>query len=153
MMESCGEISWSGEFPVTLDEKGRIVFPSKLRKGYSGATLFITQGPDNCLWVFTEQKWMALKGEILATVSPFTDKGLEILRKFIGPAKPVVFDKSDRLSIPQDLRDHAHLSKECVIVGFPNYLELWDAAAHKQYKVSNEPSFKEAMEGLSGIHF
>jgi MraZ protein len=152
-MESSGEISWSGEFPVTLDEKGRIVFPSKLRKGYPGATLFITQGPDNCLWVFTEQGWLDLSGKVLATTSPFTDEGLVIRRELIGPAKPVMFDKSDRLSIPQDLREYASLSRECVIVGFPNYLELWDGAAHKEYKVSNKPSFKEAMKGLSGIHF
>jgi MraZ protein len=152
-METSGENIWSGEFPVTLDEKGRIVFPSKLRRGCPGDALFITQGPDYCLWIFTESKWMELLGKILETASPFTDEGLVIRRELTGPAKSMAFDKSDRLSIPQDLREHAHLSKECVIVGFLNYLELWDAASHKQYKVENQPSFKEAMKGLSGIHF
>jgi MraZ protein len=152
-MESSGEAIWSGEFPVTLDEKGRIVFPSKLRKGCSGDALFVTQGPDNCLWIFTEQEWLGLSGKILETTSPFTDEGLVIRRELIGPAKPLTFDKSDRLSIPQDLREYASLSKDCVIVGFPNYLELWDGEAHRRYKTTNKPSFKEAMKGLSGIHF
>ena len=64
----------------------------------------------------------------------------------------VEFDKAGRLSIPQSLREHAGLVKDCVIMGVNKYMELWDAERYEQYLAETDLSFKEAAEGLSAIH-
>jgi MraZ protein len=152
-MEKTGEVLGTGKFELTLDEKGRIIFPSKLRAGVSDAALIITQSMDKCLWLFTESEWSSLRDKIIEATSPFDAQNRLVLRRLIGPAQRIEFDKSDRLSIPQSLRKYASLSRDCVILGLPKYIELWDAAVYSQYLESSESSYREATEDLRDIHF
>ena len=50
----------TGEYRNTLDEKGRILFPSRLRQELTGNVLIITQALDKCLWLFTPEEWKNL---------------------------------------------------------------------------------------------
>ena len=75
-----------------------------------------------------------------------------VLRRLIAPAQEVEFDKAGRLSIPQSLREHAGLVKECVIMGVNKYMELWDAERYEQYIAETDTLFRQAAEGLNGIH-
>ena len=123
----------TGEYRNTLDEKGRIPFPAKLRFELTGENLIITQAVDRCLWLFPAEEW-----------KNFSEK--------LTPAQSVDFDKSGRLSIPPSLREYASLSKECIFLGINKYIELWDAAAYKAYLDENEPVFREAAEELRSIY-
>ncbi|AEE16382.1 division/cell wall cluster transcriptional repressor MraZ [Treponema brennaborense] len=141
----------TGEYRNTLDEKGRILFPAKLRTELTGEKLIITQAVDNCLWLFTPDEWKNFSAKLMDAASPFSGKSRLVVRHLIAPAQTVEFDKAGRISIPQSLREYAALSKECVILGINKYMELWDANAYKTYLEESEPSFREATEGLSGI--
>ena len=61
--------------------------------------------------------------------------------------------KAGRLSIPQSLREYAHLSKDCVVLGINKYLELWNYELYHTYLEESEISFKTATEQLSNICF
>jgi MraZ protein len=152
-MEKNGDALGTGKFELTLDEKGRIIFPSKLRAGLSDPALIVTQSMDKCLWLFTEREWQSLRDKVVESTSPFNAQNRLVLRRLIGPAQRIEFDKSDRLSIPQSLRKYAALSRDCVILGLPKYIELWDEAVYSEYLESSEPSYWEATEGLRDIHF
>lgn len=147
----------TGEYRNTLDEKGRILFPTKLRTGLFGEnekqSLIITQSFDRCLWLYTLEEWEKLSSKIMETASPFNSKNNLVLRHFIGPAQEVELDKAGRISIPQSLRTFANLSKDCVVLGINKYIELWDAEEYSKYLKENEESLKEAAEGLSNISF
>jgi MraZ protein len=143
----------TGEFRNTLDEKGRIIFPSKLRAEFSGDALIITQGIEHCLWLFTQEEWQSWSSKIMESASLFNAQNRLVLRRLIGPAQKVEFDKTDRLSIPQSLREYAQLSRDCVILGINKYVELWDSGVYRTYLEMNEPSYQEATEGLGSIHF
>jgi MraZ protein len=107
-----------GEFRNTLDEKGRILFPSKLRSALAEQDgLMVTQGLDHCLMLFTAEEWKNLNEKIVGSVSLFNDQKRLVMRRFIAPAQKVDFDKTGRLSIPQSLREYAGLAGECVILG------------------------------------
>lgn len=143
----------TGEYNNTLDEKGRISFPSKLRQQLNESTLIVTQALDHCLWLFTQEEWKNLSTKLMESASPFDAKNRLVLRRLVAPAQEVEFDKSGRLSIPQSLREYAGLSKDCVLLGIDKYVELWDAEAYKNYLAETESSFLDAAEGLNAIKF
>ena len=140
-----------GQYRNTLDEKGRIMYPSKLRSVLADNDVVVTQGLDKCLMIFTPDYWMQLNEKIMGSVSLFNNQNLSVMRRFLGPAQSVEFDKSGRLSIPQGLRDYAGLKGECVIIGLNKYMELWDAEAYQQYLEQTEASFDEAKMSMSSI--
>ncbi|MCI6180474.1 MAG: division/cell wall cluster transcriptional repressor MraZ [Treponema porcinum] len=143
----------TGEYRNTLDEKGRILFPTKLRTGMVGNVLVVTQAFDRCLWLFTPEEWENISSKLMENASPFNEKNRLVLRRFIAPAQEIEFDKSGRLSIPQSLREYASLSKDCVILGVNKYMELWDAESYKAYLTESEDSFRSAAEELNAISF
>lgn len=143
----------TGEYCNTLDEKGRILFPSKLRSELLGNTLVVTQALDHCLWLFTLEEWKNLSEKLMESASPFNAKNRLVLRRLIAPAQEVEFDKSGRLSIPQSLREYASLSKDCILLGIDKYIELWDAPTYRAYIEESEGSFQNAAEELNAISF
>lgn len=143
----------TGEYSVTLDDKGRISFPAKLKAAIQGGTIFVSHGPDRCLWLFTPEEWEKYKSTVMEKVSPFNPQHRMVLRNLISPATDVEFDKSGRLGIPQALRDHAGLSKECVLLGIDKYMELWDAESYRKYLSDNASSFDAAAAELGAISF
>ncbi len=143
----------TGEYRNTLDEKGRILFPSKLRSELTGNVLVATQSMDRCLWLFTPEGWKELSSRLMESASPFNERNRLVLRRFIAPAQEIEFDRSGRLSVPQSLREYASLSKECVILGVDKYIELWDSALYRAYLAETEDSFREAAEELKSISF
>ena len=140
-----------GEYRNTLDEKGRIQFPSKLRTVLEQNELMVTQGLDHCLMLFTVDEWKELNQKIVGSASLFNDQKRLVMRRFIAPAQKIEFDKSGRLSIPQSLREYASLSGECVILGINKYMELWNAETYKEYLVATESSFQQAAESMGDI--
>ena len=144
----------TGEYRNTLDEKGRILFPTRLRselfKENEENVLIVTQ---SCLWLYTRDEWKNLSSKIMESASPFNARNSLVLRHFIAPAQEVSLDKAGRLSIPQSLREYAKLSKDCVILGINKYMEIWDAQSYADYLGENELSLKEAAEALSNISF
>jgi MraZ protein len=140
-----------GEYRNTLDEKGRILFPSKLRAVLQENELVITQGLDHCLMLFTIEEWESLNEKIVGSASLFSAQKSLVMRRFIAPAQKIEFDKTGRLSIPQSLREYASLSGECVVLGINKYMELWDAESYKDYLEKTESSFQQAAESMSDI--
>lgn len=143
----------TGEYRNTLDEKGRILFPSKLRSEINGNVLIVTKAIDNCLWLYTPDEWKVLSDKIMESSSPFDPKSKLVVRHLIAPAQEIEFDKSGRLSIPQSLREYAGLSKDCVILGISRYMELWSAEKYGEYNELNEAALADAAASLTEIHF
>lgn len=144
----------TGEYKNTLDDKGRFLFPAKLRSALSSNVLIVTQAiVDRCLWLFTPEEWEKISSKLMDNASPFSAKNRLIMRSFISPAQEIEFDKTGRLSIPQSLREYASLSKDCIVLGVNKYLELWDSSSYNAYLSENEANLLEASEELNSISF
>ncbi len=141
----------SGEYNNTLDEKGRIQFPAKLRSVLQQESLIVTQGFDHCLMIFTPEEWTTLNRKIIGAVSLFNEENRLVMRRFIAPAQKIDFDKSGRLSIPQSLRDYASLKGECTILGLNRYVELWDSEYYHSYLDDTKDQFVKATESMGNI--
>ena len=112
-----------GEFRCTMDAKGRMNFPVKLREEF-GATFIISKtiGAE-CLKVYSMEDWDALVKKIKEM--PQT-KTAQIQRFLFGSAFDIEPDKQGRALIPAPLREYAGLDTDVVIVGLEGRAEIWD---------------------------
>jgi len=141
----------TGEYRNSLDEKGRLLIPSRVRSEIPGSVLVITQGVDKCLWLFPPEEWKRISENLMASTSIFQSRARLIQRRIVAPAQETEIDKLGRITIPQTLREYAGLTKETVILGIKNYLEVWDETAYRDYWTDKEPEFQEAAEELGKI--
>jgi MraZ protein len=142
----------TGEYRNTIDDKGRILIPSRLRASLDGDTLIITRGVEQCLWIMLPDYFDVLRKRIMDGPGAMFDKRLRLLqRRIIAPAQECEIDKSGRINIPPTLRDSAALAlkEESVMLGVYDYLEIWNPAAYEQYMMESDEDFDEASQALS----
>jgi MraZ protein len=111
-----------GEYQHSLDDKGRVNFPARLREGL-GARFIITKGLDNCLFVYSEEEWKILEDKIKALP---VSKSRDVQRFFFAGACDVMPDKQGRVVIPANLREYAGLTKDVMVIGASVRAEIWD---------------------------
>jgi MraZ protein len=75
---------------------------------------------------------------IVESTNRYSAHDRDILRRFIGPAQELEIDKQGRILIPSHLRDFAGLSKDCLIVGLYDYIEIWEPSRYKTYQLSDD---------------
>lgn len=134
-----------GEYEHTVDAKGRMNFPAKLRDEF-GEHFYISKSlNEKCLTVYTAESWEALKASLRGKPSNIA-KPIE--RFLIGGGSEVEPDKQGRIAIPSTLRAFANITSEVVVVGMVDGAEIWDKAAWKEYtdKTSVEDISKLAEE-------
>jgi MraZ protein len=141
----------TGEFKNTLDDKGRVSLPSRLRGGLDENVLFLTKGIERCLWLFLPDQWKNVSGKLMDSAALSVAKSSLIQRRIIAPAQEVEIDKAGRIAVPQSLRDFAGLSRDCVILGIEKYIEIWDTDIYNAYWDENEDKFKDALEEMGPI--
>ena len=112
-----------GEYHHNIDEKGRLIIPSKFREEI-GNSFVVTRGLDGCLFVYPITEWNKVVDKLKTL--PFTKKDARaFLRFFLSGATECVFDRQGRISIASPLIDYANLEKECIIIGVNDRLEIW----------------------------
>ena len=135
-----------GEFHHNIDEKGRLIIPSKFRSEL-GETFIITKGLDKCLFIYSMNEWNKII-EKLSTLQ-FTKKNVRAFeRAFIGGASTIEFDRQGRINITSPLVQYANINKECVIIGVCERLEIWSKEEFEKYMKENEESLEEITEDL-----
>ena len=113
-----------GEYEHSLDAKGRLIMPSKLRIDI-GESFIITKGLDGCLFVFSQNEWNNFETKLKTL--PLSDKNArDFVRFFLSGATEWEIDKQGRFLIPATLMEVAKLDKDVMIVGVGTRLEIWN---------------------------
>lgn len=113
-----------GEYEHSVDAKGRVIMPAKLREDI-GEKFIVTKGLDGCLFAYSKTEWSNFE-EKLKTL-PLTNKNArDFVRFFLSGAVECEIDKQGRFLIPNNLRQSANLGKEAVIIGVGTRLEIWN---------------------------
>lgn len=137
-----------GEYHHSIDEKNRIIIPSKFRNEL-GDSFVITRGLEKCLFVYSMNEWNNIVAKLKTL--PFTRKdSRNFTRFFMSGATLCTLDKSGRACITSPLVHYAGLTKDCVIIGANDRLEIWDNEAWNNFFESNEDNFAEIAENLFG---
>ena len=133
-----------GTYTPRLDDKGRLFLPAKFRDQLSEG-LVVTRGQERCLTVWPRDAFE--REATQAQTAHFTNKAVrDYTRLLFAGASDDQPDKQGRLSIPPMLRDYASLSKDVVVIGVVNRLEIWDAARWQAYSDTHEESFSDLGE-------
>lgn len=112
-----------GEYNHTLDAKGRLIIPSRLREDL-GDSFVVTKGMDGCLFVFPDSEWKEFE-EKLKNLPMVNKEARQFTRFFLAGAMLAEIDKSGRILLPQTLREYAQIDHETVLVGVGNRVEIW----------------------------
>jgi MraZ protein len=135
-----------GEFHHNIDDKARLVMPSKFREEL-GDEFVITRGLEGCLFVYSKQEWENLVSKLKKL--PFTKKDARaFLRFFLSGAQECTFDKQGRIAIPTPLVNYANLKKECVVIGVNDRLEIWSENTFDSYFNENDENISDLAEDL-----
>ncbi|MBI2873533.1 MAG: division/cell wall cluster transcriptional repressor MraZ [Firmicutes bacterium] len=135
-----------GEYLHTVDEKGRLFIPARLREDL-GERFVVTRGLDECLFAFPRPEWDALAAK-LRTV-PFTRAaGRAFSRILFSGACECELDRQGRTLLPANLRSFAGLEKEAVIIGVSSRLEIWSKDRWEAYLRNAEVSYEDIAEKI-----
>ena len=112
-----------GEYEHSLDTKGRLIMPVKLREDI-GEKFVITKGLDGCLFVFSLDEWQIFEAKLKNL--PISNKDArQFSRFFFSGAIDSELDKQGRFLINNNLREFAELKKDVIIVGMNSRVEIW----------------------------
>jgi MraZ protein len=137
-------------YPSTLDEKGRISLPARLRGTFTEDKLILTKGNSQGIWIFLPEEWEQFSKDISANAASFEESTL-IQHQFIIPMVEQEIDKTGRIAIPPSLRDFAGLSRDCQILEARRHLEIWDAGRYETYLKGNEDKLNALMAKMAPL--
>ena len=141
----------SGEYRHSIDNKGRLIIPSKIRLEM-GEKIVITRGLDGCLFGYNEKTWDSIMQKL--NTLPFTKRDARNFTRFMtSGATTLEFDKQGRINIPSYLNEYAALLKEVVIVGVVNRIEIWSKDKWEEFMNSNVESLSDISENLFDSNF
>ncbi len=140
--------SFKGSYDYSIDNKGRMNIPAKLRKYVSpdaNDTFVITRGFEKCLFVYPQDEWNQLENSIRA-LSPTNPQHRFFMRVLLQQAVESQLDGQSRITIPKDLLQFASIEDEVTILGVLEHIEVWNPKEYKQYLASQENSYESVAQ-------
>ena len=135
-----------GSFIHNLDEKGRLMIPRKMREEL-GYKVYIMQGFDGSLSVYTEGKFLLLSEEFAKL--PFNQrKNRDYLRAQFATTYEIEVDKLGRVQIPTALLKKFNISRNVTVLGMGDHIEIWDSAKYEAYEQEAIENFDKNAEEL-----
>ncbi len=123
--------------------------PAKFREEMKSGAI-ITRGLDDCLFIFADKEWGVL-AQKLTTLPLAQSNSRAFARLMLAGAMDVEVDSQGRILIPDYLRKYAGLTKQVVVAGLYNRVEVWDAEKWEKYKAKTESSSDEIAEKLGEL--
>ena len=135
-----------GEYHHNIDEKGRLIIPSKFRDEI-GKEFIVTRGLDGCLFIYSKSQWEKIVSKLQTL--PFTKKDARTFNRFfLSSATVCEFDRQGRINIPSNLINYANIQKECTIIGVNDRLEVWASDKFATLIEENTAAIDEVAENL-----
>lgn len=136
-----------GEYGHSLDEKGRVVMPSKFRDDLADGCV-VTKGQERCLYVFPTDQWEIEAARVLTL--PRTDRrARNYSRAFFASASNQPLDQTGRCHIPEPLRVFAGLKRDLTVVGVADHVEIWDTPTWREVQTEADDYYAEVAEALT----
>ena len=134
-----------GEYNHTIDDKGRIIIPSKLRNNL-GNNFIITRGLDGCLFIYSSSEWTNIINKYKSL--PDTKDKRSFMRVFLSGATICEYDRQGRINIPSSLVSYTKLNRECIIVGVFDRLEIWSKESWDKFIDTNSDNLSDIADNL-----
>lgn len=139
-----------GEFHHTIDSKGRIIVPAKLRENL-GEQFIVTRGLEGCLFIYPKNEWEHIINKYKEL--PDTKDRRYFMRIFLSGATVCELDKQGRINIPAPLVQYSKLIKDCLIIGVDERLEIWSKESWETFISENEDNLSDIADNLFASNF
>lgn len=136
-----------GSYNHTLDEKGRLMIPRKMREQVGGV-LYIMQGYDGSLSLYTETRYQALVEEY-SRLSFNQSKVRDYLRLQFASTFEIEVDKLGRIQLPTALLSKFNISRDVMVLGIGDHIEIWDKTKYEDYENVKRNEFDAIAEEIS----
>lgn len=140
--------SFKGSYGYSVDAKGRVNIPAKLRKFVSpdaNDTFVVTRGYEQCLFLYPLDEWTALEQSI-RRLSPSNSQHRYFTRTLLQYATESQLDSQSRISIPKELLQFAGVEDQVLILGVLERIELWNPGTHEAYLRSQTESYENVAQ-------
>lgn len=134
-----------GEFHQRIDEKGRVIIPTKLRYDL-GESFIVTRGLDGCIFIYPKEEWSNIIKKYKEL--PNTKDTRTFMRAFLSCATENNLDKQGRINIASPLIEWASLNKDVVIIGVNERLEIWSKENWEEYINCNKDNLSDIADKL-----
>ncbi len=147
--------SFKGQYKHSVDNKGRVSFPAKLRKSLNpqaNDNFTILRGLEPCLYVYPQDEWQKVE-EQLSQINSFTKEGRTVKRNFLRFAEDLSLDKQNRIPLSPPLREWAGIDGQAIFIGSGERIEVWSPG--KLEDVDSDLSFEsyqQLFERVMGDH-
>ena len=135
-----------GSFKYSVDSKGRVSIPAKLRKYLTpeaNDTFILTRGTAQCIDVYPMDNWKELAANKLNQLNSFDPKEAMFIRMFLQEAAEDKLDSQSRLLIPKSLIEYAGIEKDIFILGAVKKIEFWNPDKYEEYLKENVQSYDQ----------
>ncbi len=137
-----------GEFTCKVDNKGRIMLPSKFRDELGEKEFVITRGLDNCIDLFPIEEWKNIENK-LKKLQTTNSKHRAYQRFVMSAATKTELDNQGRLNIPASLIDHAQIDKKIIVTGMNEKIEIWSEELWKKYINSTGETIENLVDEIN----
>ena len=140
--------NFKGREIYSLDKKGRVNIPAKMRKCISpdaNGTFNVTRGVDMCISAYPLDEWKKIEDQ-LGGLNQFDKKSKYVLRVLLEWSEDVSIDAQQRITLPKDLLALAGIEGKVKIVGQMDHIEFWNPERYEEYLSSREESYDDVLE-------
>lgn len=141
-----------GEFEVKLDEKGRFLLPSGLRKQLPSASqrdFMLNKGFEDCLTLYPLSDWEQISLK-LSKLNLFKPQNRMFYRLFHQGAKQLALDNAGRLLIPTAHMERVGLESEVMLIAYNDRIEIWDKSKYFNMIEGNMADFADLADEVMG---
>lgn len=127
--------SFKGSFHYTVDNKGRINIPAKMRKNLSpeaNNSFVITRGFESCIFIYPNDEWAKRETE-LGKLQQTNKLDRLFTRMLLQYATDVELDGQHRIVLTKELMEYAKITGEVFILGAFDRIEVWNPEEYKKY--------------------
>ncbi len=146
--------SFKGSFIHSIDNKGRINLPSKLRKYIApeaNDTFIVTRGFEQCIFAYPLDEWNNYEKAIRGLRSSSADNRF-VMRHLLQFATEVQLDGQSRIMLPQNLIQLAEIKNDVLIIGMLERIEIWNPEIYDNYIGSKDATYEEVAEEVFKIN-
>lgn len=143
--QNAGKNLFRGQFTYSVDSKGRISIPAKLRKHVSpesNDSFIMTQGTASCIDIYPLDQWQQFETKLL-TLNPFKPNDAKFIRMILQHATEDTLDSQARILVPQALLQYAKIDKEVLILGALKKIELWNPEIYSVYLKQTPETYEQ----------
>lgn len=139
---------FKGQEFYSIDSKGRVNIPAKMRKSLSpeaNDTFVLTRGVDKCVVAYPFDEWRKYE-EKFEKLNQYDENNRYFLRLLLMWSEEVKLDAQQRIAIPKTLTEFAEIEGKVAIIGMIDHIEIWNPDKFKEYLNSKEESYEQVAE-------